>query len=312
VTPLRERRPVQLVVVVPLRLAVAQGAQPIRELLGLRPFVVDEGLLRRRDVRIDDAEIRDHHVTTGFVAIGEDPDLHEAHDVLVGLQGVPLPCQGDEHIGVLGTECHCLRKVRIHERERCHMSKLLYSATMSLDGFIAGVHGDMSWLTDLLVRSSPEVDDLAHDIGALLVGRNTFTGDDPNAGTENEGAFGGQWRGPTVVLTHHPDSRANDPDVVFATDLASAVETAKHAAAGKYVNVLGADVARQCIEAGVLDEILVLVAPILLGDGVRLFEHRGGTRVALELVDPNRTGPLSLWYRVVGGGAHSRGTDLGT
>jgi dihydrofolate reductase len=192
------------------------------------------------------------------------------------------------------------------------MSKLLYSATMSLDGFIAGVNGDMSWLTELLVRTSPEVDDLMHGIGALLVGKNTFTGDDPNAGTESEGAFGGQWHGPTVVLTHHPDDSANDPDVVFATDLASAVSMAKQAANGRYVNVLGANVARQCIEAGVLDEILVLIAPILLGDGVRLFEHDGGTRVALEPVDPNRTGPLSLWYRVRGGGAHTPGTDLGT
>jgi dihydrofolate reductase len=192
------------------------------------------------------------------------------------------------------------------------MSKLLYSATMSLDGFIAGVNGDMSWLTDLLVRSSPEVDALMHGIGALLVGKNTFTGDDPNAGSENEGAFGGQWHGPTVVLTHHPDDTVNDPDVVFATDLASAVSMAKQAANGKYVNVLGANVARQCIEAGVLDEILVLIAPILLGDGVRLFAHDGGTRVALEPVDPNRAGPLRLWYRVRGGAGHNPGTDLGT
>ena len=47
-------------------------------------------------------------------------------------------------------------------------SKLLYSATMSLDGFIAGPGGDMSWLSDLLVRSSPEVDGLASRIGALI------------------------------------------------------------------------------------------------------------------------------------------------
>jgi dihydrofolate reductase len=179
------------------------------------------------------------------------------------------------------------------------MSKLLYSATMSLDGFIAGAGGDMSWLSDLLVRSSPEVDDLMHGIGALLVGKNTFTGDDPNAGTDDEGAFGGQWRGPTIVLTHHPVDAAGNPDLIFAGDLASAVATAKEAAAGKYVNVLGANVAKQCIDAGLLDEILVLIAPILLGDGVRLFEHAGGTRVGLRPVDADRTGPLSHWYEVV-------------
>jgi dihydrofolate reductase len=177
------------------------------------------------------------------------------------------------------------------------MSKLLYSATMSLDGFIAGPGGDMSWATDLLEHSSPEVDDLANSIGALLVGKNTFTGDDPNAGTENEGAFGGQWQGPVVVLTHEPGASADD--LVFATDLATAVATAKQAAGGKYVNVLGANVAKQCMDAGLLDEVLVLVAPILLGDGVRLFDHAGGTRVKLERLDPDREGPLALWYRVV-------------
>ncbi len=178
------------------------------------------------------------------------------------------------------------------------MSKLLYSATMSLDGFIAGVDGDMSWLSDLLVRSNSEVDDLMSNIGALLVGKTTFAGDDPNAGTDDEGAFGGQWHGPTIVLTHHPDEAPGDPDLTFTTDLSTAVLAAKQAANGKYVNVLGASVAKQCLEAQLLDEILVLVAPILLGDGVRLFEHAGGTRIKLEAIDPDRTGPLSLWYRV--------------
>jgi len=178
------------------------------------------------------------------------------------------------------------------------MSKLLYSATMSLDGFIAGPHGNMSWLRDLIKDTSPEVNDLVRSVGALLVGKNTFTGDDPNAGTDADGAFGGRWRGPTIVLTHHPDEGANDPDVTFATDLDSAVSIAKQAAEGKYVNVLGADVARQCIAAGVLDEILVLIAPILLGDGVRLFEQPGGTRIQLRPIDPNRTGALSHWYTV--------------
>lgn len=178
-------------------------------------------------------------------------------------------------------------------------SPLLYSATMSLDGYIAGLGGDMAWLTDLLVRSDPEVDDLVGSIGALLVGKNTFTGDDPNAGTEQEGAFGGQWHGPTVVLTHDPSDIAAGDDLVVATDLESAVSIARESAGGKYVNVLGADVARQCIEAGLLDEILVLVAPILLGDGVRLFERPGGTHIRLEPIDASRTGPLSHWYRVI-------------
>ena len=178
------------------------------------------------------------------------------------------------------------------------MSKLLYSATMSLDGFIAGAGGDMSWLTEHLVTSEPEMDDLIAGIGALLVGRRTFSGDDPNRGTDAEGAFGGRWHGPSIVLTHHPPAGATDPDVTFVGDLHAAVHMAKDAAGGKYVNVLGATVAKQCLQAGLLDEILVLIAPVLLGDGTPLFQHEGGTHVRLEPIHAQRLGPSSLWYRV--------------
>ena len=60
------------------------------------------------------------------------------------------------------------------------MTKLLYSATMSLDGFIAGPGGDMQWLAKHLAEPNPEADALMEDIGALLVGANTNSGDDPN------------------------------------------------------------------------------------------------------------------------------------
>lgn len=178
------------------------------------------------------------------------------------------------------------------------MSKLLYSATMSLDGFIAGSGGDMSWLSDLLIKDSEEVDRLMQSIGALLVGKRTFAGDDPNAGTDEEGAFNGQWSGPTIVLTHDPGPTSPGSDLTFKTNLADAVAEAKSAADGKYVNVLGANVAKQCIEAGLLDEVLVLVAPVMIGDGVRLFEHPGGTRINLEMIRPDGAGPLRHWYRV--------------
>ncbi len=62
------------------------------------------------------------------------------------------------------------------------------------------------------------------------------------------------------------------------------------------MNVLGANVAAQCLDAGLLDEILVFVAPVLLGDGVRLFDHPGGTNVRLEPIQ--RGG--GMWFRVVG------------
>jgi dihydrofolate reductase len=168
------------------------------------------------------------------------------------------------------------------------MSKLLYSATMSLDGFIAGVDGDMSWLSEHVGSPDIDVDELLASIGSLLIGKRTFGGDDPNKGTDSEGAFGGRWHGPSIVLTHDPPPDTTDPDVTFAGDLDTAVRLAKDTAGGRYVNVLGANVAKQCLEAGVLDEILVLIAPVLLGDGVRLYEHAGGTNVRLEPIGPLR------------------------
>ncbi|MFW6719566.1 dihydrofolate reductase family protein [Streptomyces sp. MAR4 CNY-716] len=180
------------------------------------------------------------------------------------------------------------------------MAKLLYSATMSLDGFIAGPGGDMSWLTDHL-GPNPTVDGLIPRVGSILSGARSFRGDDPHRGTEAEGeAFGGGWEGQQFVLTHHPPAEPV-PGVTFAGDLDTAVTAAKAAAGDAYVNVIGADVARQCIEAGLMDEVLVFTAPVLLGGGVRLFDRPGGPRVRLEQIQvsalPHSTG---IWLRVIG------------
>jgi dihydrofolate reductase len=179
------------------------------------------------------------------------------------------------------------------------MGKLLYSATMSLDGFIAGPGGDMSWLTEHL-GPNPTVDDLIRDIGALLVGKRTFGGDDPYKDTPQEGEpFGGGWSGPQFVLTHHPP-QSPVPGVTFVDNLERGIVLAKAAAGDKYVNVLGADVARQCLASGELDEILVCIAPLMLGDGVRLFDYPGGTNVRLERVSLSQApGASNLWFRVV-------------
>ena len=179
------------------------------------------------------------------------------------------------------------------------MGKLLYSCTMSLDGFMAGPGGDMSWLTEYL-GPNPAVDELIGEIGSLLVGARTFRGDDPHRDTDKEGKpFGGGWDGPQFVLTHHaPDTPV--PDVTFVDDLHAAVTLAKAAAGDKYVNVLGATTARQCLDAGLLDEIFVCIAPVLLGDGVRLFDHPGGTDVKLERLSLTHA-PMAtnLWMGVV-------------
>lgn len=178
------------------------------------------------------------------------------------------------------------------------MGKVLYSATMSLDGFMAGPGGDMSWMTEYLAPN-PAVDDIVSRIGALLVGRRTFGGDDPHRGTDKEGKpFGGGWDGPQFVLTHHaPDTPV--PGVTFVRDLDSGLAAAKAAAGDGYVNVLGASTARQCLDAGALDEILVFIAPVMLGDGVRLLDRPGHPKVRLERLRVSEA-PLAtgLWFRV--------------
>jgi dihydrofolate reductase len=170
---------------------------------------------------------------------------------------------------------------------------------MSADGFIAGPDGDMQWLTPYL-GPNPMVTDLIGDIGALLIGRRTFGGDDPHKGDEGEGkAFGGGWEGPQYVLTHRPPDEPMD-GITFVTDLDEAVALSSAAAGEAYINVMGADVARQLVGAGHLDEVLTIVVPVLLGDGTRLFDWKGGHEVRLERTHlsevPHAT---NLWFRVL-------------
>lgn len=174
------------------------------------------------------------------------------------------------------------------------MATLLYSATMSLDGYIAGPGGDMSWLTEHLVGENPTADRLLAGVGAILAGNGTFGGSDPNRGTDSEGAFGGKYHGPVFVLTHRPPADP-PPDITFVGDLPSAIEQSRRAAGDRYVNILGANVAKQCMEAGLLDEILMFIAPVLLGDGVRMFDHPGGAKVRLKPM----TGETEHWYSVI-------------
>jgi dihydrofolate reductase len=114
------------------------------------------------------------------------------------------------------------------------------------------------------------------ELGAVLTGRRTF---------EVAHGWGGKhaW-GPAFVLTHHVPAGWPRPDstVHFVTDgIESAVRQARAAAGGKSVGVHGADTIQQCLNAGLLDEIHVDVAAVLLGSGVRLFDHLAGTPVAL-------------------------------
>ncbi|TCO22286.1 dihydrofolate reductase [Kribbella steppae] len=178
------------------------------------------------------------------------------------------------------------------------MAKVLYSVTMSVDGFITGPDGDMQWMRPYL-GPNPEVEELIPRIGSLLIGRRSHDGDDPHKGQAGEGeAFGGGWDGPMFVVTHRPPA-SPEPGVTYVDEFAKALAMAKDAAGDKYVNVIGANIAKQCIEAGELDEVLLCFAPVLLGDGTRLFDHPGGHTLALNRLSLTEH-PLAsnLWFAV--------------
>jgi dihydrofolate reductase len=166
--------------------------------------------------------------------------------------------------------------------ERCvRMGKVLWHTMMSLDGFIAGPNDDMRSLFEVDGGEGETVDEVVRSAGALLVGRRTQDVED----RLQPGFYGGSFRGPFFVLRHDPPPTAPVVKGVSGrfldVSIDQAIRTAKEAAGDDDVVVLGANVARQCVEAGLLDEIIVHVAPVLVGDGVRLFERAGGAAVKL-------------------------------
>ncbi len=176
------------------------------------------------------------------------------------------------------------------------MSRVLYSATMSLDGYIAGPGGDMSWLRPYL-QPNPPIERLQREIGALVVGGRTHRGDDPHRGTDREGAFEGTWDGPVFVVTRRPST--DQGNLRYFDEPRAALAAARAATGAGYVNVLGAELARGYLELGEIDEVLTIIAPVLLGGGTPLFAHPEGRQVRLERTEvqvlPHVT---NIWHRV--------------
>ena len=189
--------------------------------------------------------------------------------------------------------------------------------SMSLDGFIAGPNDDtqqvFAWMfqgsTDLTVtigeqdldlkmssESAEQYEEMTEGVGAIVSGRRLF---------DVAGAWGGKhpMDVPIFVVTHHiPTEWPNDgKPFTFVTDgVESAVAQARAAAGNKSVGVGGADITRQCLKLGLLDDIGIDLVPVLLGDGVRLFEKLGNEPIQLEIssVTPAPT-VTHLRYRLV-------------
>jgi dihydrofolate reductase len=164
--------------------------------------------------------------------------------------------------------------------------KVVVNRAMSLDGFIAGPDHEMDWAIEHFRENRfPEIEQAT---GAMLVGRGTY--EVAKRMRPEDTAYDG---GPQFVLTHRPPAEP-DPGITFLTcDLPEAIATAHAAAGGKNVEVLGADLASQCLRRGLVDEVLVYVLPVLLGDGVR-FSTPGLGRVDLEPFANTQSGPVTV------------------
>jgi len=178
------------------------------------------------------------------------------------------------------------------------MTKVIAIMSMSLDGYVADANDGVTEVFDwyfsgdvevptasgssgMTFRVSPPSADhlrgLVAEVGAMLTGRRTF---------EVAGGWGGRhpWDIPAFVVTHHvPDGWPRPGSTVqFVTDgIESAVARAKSAAAPKAVGVHGAETIQQSLDAGLLDELQIDLTAVLLGSGVRLFDHLANTPAVL-------------------------------
>jgi dihydrofolate reductase len=170
------------------------------------------------------------------------------------------------------------------------MTKVIAIMSMSLDGYVADANDGVAEVFDWYFSGDVEVPtasgtsgmtfrvsapsaehlrSLTAEVGAMLTGRRTF---------ERADGWGGRhpWGIPALVVTHEvPDGWPRPGSTVeFSTDgIENAVARAKSAASVKSVGVHGADTIQQCLNAGLLDELQIDLAAVLLGGGVRLFEH---------------------------------------
>ncbi|MFI8889140.1 dihydrofolate reductase family protein [Streptomyces paradoxus] len=170
---------------------------------------------------------------------------------------------------------------------------VLWHFTMSLDGFVAGPEHTMDWMTGTTFRPGL-VDEYAGTTGAVLGGRAGW-----DAYPDPTGIYGGAWQGPLFVLTHHPEDARPTPGVTFLNcDVAEALRIAREAAGDKNVEVFSPTIGRQLLERGLIDVIDLHIAPVLLGDGIRLFDNPGGEPVRLELLTgPDRKAAVDVRYR---------------
>lgn len=166
------------------------------------------------------------------------------------------------------------------------MSLVIVHATMTLDGFLADADGGVDWMHGR--PSAPEDDDVVEQvvsrIGAVVGGANATQTIEPG-----EIPYGGLVDVPVYLMTHTPHEPIEHDGVRYTfvvDDIGHAVESAKQAAGERWVSLLGGSISRQCLRLGLVDELHLDVAPVLLGGGIPLFAGLG-RRVELERLGPS-------------------------
>jgi dihydrofolate reductase len=169
--------------------------------------------------------------------------------------------------------------------------------TISLDGFIAGPDDSMDWVFAFGEPTSLG-DETMRRIGAIVAGRRWY-----ELAKERwdgvDGIYGGEWDGQVFVLTHRPADEDDTRISFVSSGLEEAVGAAQESAGDKEVGIFGGSLTRQCLKVELLDEVVLHVAPVLLGSGVRLFGESRAEEIELERVSVGEAAQLTdLHYRV--------------
>lgn len=174
-------------------------------------------------------------------------------------------------------------------------AKVFWHFLMSLDCFVAGPNHEMGWMTGFSVRPGLHAE-YTETTGAVLAGRGGF-----DSAIGDSRPYGGAWQGPIFVLTHHPEDARQAEGITFLScPVDEAVQIALDAAGGKNVEVSSPTIGRQLLDQGLIDEIDLHIAPILLGDGIRLYDNPGGKPIRLHRVgDGDPTSALNVRYQPV-------------
>ncbi|HEY9289412.1 MAG TPA: dihydrofolate reductase family protein [Candidatus Dormibacteraeota bacterium] len=178
-------------------------------------------------------------------------------------------------------------------RRQTAAGKVLWHFTISLDGFVAGPNHSMEWMRGITFRPRL-VDEYVETTGAVLAGRDGW-----DAAIGEHRPYGGAWNGPIFVLTHHPEDTTPADGVTFLNcEPAEAVRIGLQAADGKNLEVFSPTIGRQLLALGLIDEIDLHIAPVLLGQGIRLYDNPGAAPIRLERVgDGEPTSAINVRYR---------------